>query len=97
VKAAVLELEPAEWRELAAGVIAQYAELGIKFSNDDIRQHLPEPHHSGAWGGAFSSAAAKGIIREAGTERSRTKSRRNSKTTLWVGVPIDQRKHREHT
>lgn len=86
-RAAVLDVSPEQWRELAVAVIAQYAEHGLPFTADDVRLHLEEPPHSpNAWGAAFATARARGIIRRTGYTTSERISRRHSAQAVWLGA-----------
>jgi hypothetical protein len=94
-KPAVLEeYTPAEWLDLALGVIAMYAERYVPFTAEDIRHHLDEtPAHPNAWGAAFRTAQAKGLITPTGYTTSQTRSRRNGVHRVWVGI---ERRHRDN-
>ena len=83
MKPAVLDLTREEWT--AAGLaIIDGQPPGTQITADDIRAHLPEPHHSGAWGALFITANAKGLIARAGYTTSRTKSRRHGSVRVWT-------------
>ena len=86
MKAAVLEVTPGEWREIAIGVIAQFAELGRPFTSDEVRPLLPEPHHPNALGGAFTTARAAGLIIRTGHTTSHTRSRNHGTQAVWIGT-----------
>ena len=91
---AALETSPEEWHELAIGVIAMYAEKRVPFTADEIRHHLDEqPSNPNAWGAAFSTAKAKGLIVATGYATSNTRSRRHGVHRVWQGTP--ERTHRE--
>ena len=93
MRAAALEISPAEWQEMALGVIAMYAERREPFTAEDVRRHLDEePSNPNAWGAAFSTAKAKGLIIATGHATSRTRSRRHGVHRVWIGT---DRRHRE--
>jgi hypothetical protein len=93
VKAAVLELSPEDWQAMAVGVIAMYAERHEPFTAEDIRHHLDnEPTHSNAWGAAFATARAKGLITPTGFTISHLRSRRGGVQRIWIGT---ERRHRD--
>ena len=89
---AVLETDPAEWQAMAVGVIAMYAERRTPFTADEIRHHLDEhPAHPNAWGAAFTTAKARGLIAPTGYTTSNTASRRGGVNRVWIGT--DRRHH----
>lgn len=89
---AVLETDPAEWQAMAVGVIAMYADKREPFTAEDIRHHLDEnPTHPNAWGAAFLTAKARGIITATGYATSQTTSRRHGVQRVWIGT--DRRHH----
>jgi hypothetical protein len=92
VKAAVLEIDADEWRTIAVGVIAQFAELRRPFTSSEVRLLLPEPHHPNALGGAFTAAKAAGLIIRTGHTTSTTRSRHHGTQAVWIGT---ERRHRE--
>lgn len=85
--AAVLEVTPAEWQESALSWIEAFAMSGNEFSADDIRDKLPAPHHSSAWGNAFLAAKHKGLLIETDYRPSRIPSRRSGRSLHWIGNP----------
>lgn len=89
---AALETDPGEWQAMAVGVIAMYAEKREPFTAEDVRHHLDEnPHHANAWGAAFATAKARGIIAPTGYATSNTASRRGGVHRVWIGT---DRRHR---
>lgn len=71
--AATLELEPAEWLELALDRLAAYAaERAVPtFLAEDFRRFWadsgrPEPHSHKVWGALFNHVAKQGLIRATG-------------------------------
>ena len=59
MKPAVLDLTREEWT--AAGLaIIDGQPAGIRFTADDIRPHLPQPHHPNAFGALFMTAKHEG-------------------------------------
>jgi hypothetical protein len=92
-KPAILETPPDEWQSMAVGVIAMYAETRKPFTAEDVRHHLDEtPAHPNAWGAAFRTAQAKGLITPTGYTNSHTRSRRNGVHRVWAGI---ERRHRD--
>ena len=82
MKPAVLDLTREEWT--AAGLaIIDGQPAGIRFTADDIRPHLPQPHHPNAFGALFMTAKARGLITRAGHATSRTRTRRHGEVKIW--------------
>lgn len=72
-----------EWFEAFDLAIVDLVNRGGTFTNDDIRQTLPEPGHPNWWGIGYSKAQQQGLIKHAGFKRSSTRSRRHGVTSVW--------------
>gem|GEM_PF-2493471 len=83
---AVLETDLAAWRAEALELVERFASAGAPFTCDSLRTLLPEPHHSGAYGAVFRTAHGRGLITEVRSRPSSTRSRREGRLLVWVGV-----------
>ena len=91
MKPAALEMDPAEWRDEALAWIQDLAHRGGVFSVEDIRRHVPEPHHPNQWGIAFGIARRKGWIVYWDSQPSSTRARKHGRTARWVGMSESER------
>ena len=84
-----LENAGVKWRHAIRFVVLANLRDYHQITSDDVRQWaiewgIPDPPHPNAWGGLFTSLAAKGLIRDTG-DRVRTKLRdgHRRKITVW--------------
>ena len=87
VERALENAEPS-WREQAMAALKKEAATGKVFEayTLEVLHGVPEADHAGRWGGVFHAAAAAGIIRPIGFQKSLRPTRRGSRCLSWVGV-----------
>jgi len=76
------------WRSCAERGVTWWAEAGVPFTVEDVRDlGVPEPDHCARWGALFAAFRARGIIECIGYRTSTRPSRHGGILRVWRGVP----------
>ncbi|MGW9638861.1 hypothetical protein ACWHAU_06840 [Streptomyces albidoflavus] len=87
--ARAVENTPADWAVACRAAIEEMARRGRPFQAADLIAEglVDEPDSPARWGGAFSSAAAAGVVEHAGVVPSARATVHRSLCRQWIGTP----------
>lgn len=75
------------WRDCAERAVSWWAEAGVQFTANDVRDlGVPEADHPARWGALFSAMRARGVIAPVGYTTSTRRSRHGGVLRIWQGV-----------
>ncbi|WP_037576727.1 hypothetical protein [Phaeacidiphilus oryzae] len=83
-----------DWAAQCDQAIRTMAARGVVFQAADLIAEglVDEPDHPNRWGARFYAAARAGIIRDAGSARSKRATVHRSQCRQWIGIPERTRK-----
>ena len=83
-----------EWKEAADDVIANFADIGLAFTSDDVVESLElrnvNTHNLSALGPRFLAASRTGVIRKTGRRVQSRIPRRHRELVEWIGANKSQ-------
>ena len=85
-----MAVEDPDWGAHALAEIERLVEVGGRFTADDVREAVGEPHHPNQWGRIFTRAKELGLIVQVGWTRSRRRERHGSVLGIWTPNPRRQ-------
>ena len=87
--ARAIDATPADWAVACRAAIEEMARRGRPFQAADLITEglVDEPDSPARWGGAFSSAAAAGVVEHAGVVPSARATVHRSLCRQWIGTP----------
>lgn len=87
ILAEVLDNGDSWWRDCAERALAHWAESGLPFTADDLRElGVPEADHPNRWGALFATFHRRGVIEAVGYQVSTRRSRHGGVLRVWRGV-----------
>lgn len=78
----------APWLDCSGRGMAWWAEAGVPFTVEDVRDlGVPEADHPSRWGALFNAFRARGVIECVGYKAATRPSRHGGILRVWRGVP----------
>ena len=75
------------WSDCAERAVSWWAEAGVPFTVNDVRElGVPEADHPNRWGALFSAMRARGVIESVGFAVSTRRSRHGGVLRVWRGA-----------